>query len=70
MLVDSIADTAWCGGVVLGGNPVRLNDIDIRRIGGSLSINGEIIEILSGSGYSAVVGDVEFHHNILMRLPG
>ena len=44
MLVDSIADTAWCGGVVLGGNPVRLNDIDIRRIGGSLSINGEIIE--------------------------
>ena len=44
MLVDSIADTAWCGGVVLGGNPVRLNDIDIRRMGASLSVNAEIIE--------------------------
>ena len=44
MLVDSIADTAWRGGVVLGGNPVRLNDVDIRRMGASLSVNGEIIE--------------------------
>ena len=44
MLVDSISDTAWCGGLVLGANPVRLSDIDIRRIGASLSINGEIIE--------------------------
>lgn len=44
MLVDSIADTAWCGGVVLGANPVRLADLDIRRISASLSINGRIVE--------------------------
>ncbi len=44
MLVDSISDTAWCGGVVLGGNPAKLENIDIRRIGASLSINGEIVE--------------------------
>jgi 2-keto-4-pentenoate hydratase len=44
LLVDSISDAASCGFVVLGGNPARLTDIDIRRIGGSLSINGDIIE--------------------------
>jgi 2-keto-4-pentenoate hydratase len=44
MLADSIADTAWCGGVVLGANPIRLTDVDIRRIAASLSVNGEIIE--------------------------
>jgi len=38
---DTIADLAACGGVVLGGNPVRLEDIDIRSIAGSLLINGE-----------------------------
>lgn len=41
-LVDSIADTAWCGGVVLGGNPLDLRDIDVRRLSATLSINGEI----------------------------
>lgn len=41
-VIDSIADAAWCGRVVLGGNPRRLADIDIRRIGGALSINGDI----------------------------
>lgn len=51
MLVDSIADSAWCGGLVLGGNPVKLTDVDVRRIGASLSINGEIVE----SGTSAAV---------------
>ena len=44
LLVDSISDAASCGFVVLGGNPARLTDIDIRRVGGSLSINGDIIE--------------------------
>jgi 2-keto-4-pentenoate hydratase len=43
-LVDSIADAASCGFVILGGNPRRLTDIDIRRIGASLSKNGEIEE--------------------------
>lgn len=44
MLVDSIADTAWCGGVVLGANPARLTDIDIRRVGASLAIDGVVVE--------------------------
>ncbi len=44
LLVDSISDAASCGFVVLGGNPARLTDIDIRRVSGSLSINGDIME--------------------------
>lgn len=38
---DTIADLAAIGGVVLGGNPISLLDIDIRNIHGSLIINGE-----------------------------
>ena len=41
-LVDSISDGAWCGSVVLGGNPVKLTDVDVRNMSASLSINGEI----------------------------
>ena len=44
MLVDSISDAASCGFVVLGGNPARLTDIDIRRMSGSMLINGDIME--------------------------
>jgi 2-oxo-hept-3-ene-1,7-dioate hydratase/2-keto-4-pentenoate hydratase len=44
LLVDSISDAASCGFVVLGGNPARLADIDIRRVSGSLAINGDIME--------------------------
>ena len=54
MLVDSIADAAACGLVVLGGRPVKLTDVDIRRIGASLSINGSVEE--SGVA-SAVMGN-------------
>jgi 2-keto-4-pentenoate hydratase len=50
-LVDSIADAAACGLVVLGGRPVRLTDIDVRRVGATLSINGSIEE----SGVSSAV---------------
>jgi 2-keto-4-pentenoate hydratase len=50
-LVDSIADAASCGSVVLGGRPVRLTDIDIRRVGATLSINGSVEE----SGVAAAV---------------
>jgi len=50
-LVDSIADAASCGLVVLGGNPLRLTDIDIRRVGATLSRNGEVEE----SGVAAAV---------------
>jgi 2-oxo-hept-3-ene-1,7-dioate hydratase/2-keto-4-pentenoate hydratase len=41
-LVDSISDGAWCGFAVLGGNPAKLTDIDVRTISASLSVNGEI----------------------------
>lgn len=51
---DTIADLAAVGGVILGGNPVSLNDIDIRNIRGSLLINGEVRE--QGSS-SAVLGN-------------
>lgn len=54
MLVDSISDGASCGFVVLGGCPRRLTDIDPRRIGGALSIGGEVHE--SGVA-SAVLGN-------------
>lgn len=50
-LVDTIADAASCGFVVLGSNPRRLDQIDIRRIGAVLLKNGEIEE----SGVSAAV---------------
>ena len=53
-LVDSISDAAACGMVVLGGLPRKLTDIDVRRIGASLSINGVIEE--SGVA-SAVMGN-------------
>jgi 2-oxo-hept-3-ene-1,7-dioate hydratase/2-keto-4-pentenoate hydratase len=54
MLVDSIADAASCGFVVLGGNPVRLTDVDVRRLSGSLLINGDIMETGSAA---AVMGN-------------
>jgi len=41
-LVDSISDGAFCGFVVLGGNPAKLTDVDVRTVSASLSINGEI----------------------------
>lgn len=54
MLIDSIADAASCGAVVLGGNPTRLTDVDVRRLSATLSINGAILE--SGSA-AAVMGN-------------
>lgn len=43
-VVDSIADAATCGLVVLGSTPRRLSDIDIRDIEGVLEVNGEVVE--------------------------
>jgi 2-keto-4-pentenoate hydratase len=42
VLVDTIADNASSGLVVLGGNPVGLHDIDIRTIGVTLTRNGVV----------------------------
>lgn len=44
LLVDNISDGAACGLVVLGGKPAKLTDVDVRRIGAYLAINGEIME--------------------------
>ena len=41
-LVDTIADNASSGGVVLGSRPVRITDIDLRLAGCILMRNGEI----------------------------
>jgi 2-keto-4-pentenoate hydratase len=54
LLVDSISDAAMCGFVVLGGNPAKLTDVDVRRLSASLSINGQVLE--SGTA-SAVMGN-------------
>ncbi|HZQ37679.1 MAG TPA: fumarylacetoacetate hydrolase family protein [Dehalococcoidia bacterium] len=43
-VIDSVCDAASCGLVVLGGNPRRLDQVDIRRIGASLAKNGDIEE--------------------------
>jgi len=41
-LIDTVADLAACGAVVLGANPRRLDQIDIRRVKGSILCNGKV----------------------------
>lgn len=41
-IIDTVADLAACGGVVLGANPRRLDAIDIRRVHGTILRNGEL----------------------------
>ncbi len=53
-IVDTIADNASSGKVVLGGNPVRLADVDVRSIGAKLLRNGDLAE--SGTA-AAVLGN-------------
>ncbi len=53
-IVDSISDAASCGFVMVAGNPISLNDIDIRHVSGALYKNGQIEE--SGMA-SAVMGN-------------
>ncbi|QDL91637.1 2-oxo-hepta-3-ene-1,7-dioic acid hydratase [Paroceanicella profunda] len=43
-IVDTIADNAAYGAIVLGGRPVRPFDVDLRWIGATLSQNGCIEE--------------------------
>lgn len=53
-VIDSIADAASCGFIMVGGNPARLEDIDIRHVAGALYKNGEVEE--SGTA-AAVMGN-------------
>lgn len=41
-IIDTVADLAACGGVVLGANPRRLDAIDLRRVNGAILRNGEV----------------------------
>lgn len=41
-IVDTVADLAACGGVILGANPRRLDAIDIRRVRGVILCNGKV----------------------------
>jgi 2-keto-4-pentenoate hydratase len=41
-VVDTVADLAACGAAVLGANPCRLEDIDLRRVHGQMIINGKV----------------------------
>ena len=43
-LADTIADNASSGAVVLGGTPTKLTDLDLRLIGATLRVNGELRE--------------------------
>jgi 2-keto-4-pentenoate hydratase len=43
-IVDTIADNASSGGVILGGTPARLADVDLRLAGCLLYRNGELVE--------------------------
>lgn len=43
-LIDSISDAAACGYIILGANPFKLADVDVRDIGATLAINGDIME--------------------------
>lgn len=52
-LVDTIADNASSGGVVLGSSSVPLSQVDPRLVGGVLHRNGELVG--SGAG-GAVLG--------------
>lgn len=42
-IIDTISDNASSGGVVLGGKPTRLTDVDIRLIGCTFYRNGQIV---------------------------
>ena len=50
-VTDTVADLAACGAAVLGSNPRRLDQIDIRRVHGQMLINGDVVQ----EGYSSAV---------------
>ncbi|TCP53533.1 2-keto-4-pentenoate hydratase [Tamaricihabitans halophyticus] len=52
-IVDTIADNASSGGVVLGSKPTRLDRVDLQLAGCLLGVNGRIVETGAGG---AVLG--------------
>lgn len=53
-ITDTVADLAACGVAVLGANPRRLDQLDLRTMQGEMVINGEVVQ--SGLA-SAVLGN-------------
>ncbi|HWA60290.1 MAG TPA: fumarylacetoacetate hydrolase family protein [Caulobacteraceae bacterium] len=43
-IIDTVADLAACGAVVLGANPRRLDQIDVRRVKGQILRGGETLQ--------------------------
>ncbi|KAA9165725.1 2-keto-4-pentenoate hydratase [Amycolatopsis acidicola] len=52
-IVDTIADNASSGGVVLGSKPTALSDVDLRLTGCTLQLGGELVATGAGA---AVLG--------------
>lgn len=52
-IVDTIADNASSGGVVLGSKPTSLSDVDLRLVGCTLTLGGELVATGAGA---AVLG--------------
>ncbi|WP_435154861.1 2-keto-4-pentenoate hydratase [Amycolatopsis sacchari] len=52
-IVDTIADNASSGGVVLGSKPTLLSDVDLRLAGCTLQLGGELVATGAGA---AVLG--------------
>lgn len=50
-ITDTVADLAACGAAVLGANPRRLDQLDLRTMRGEMVINGEVVQ----SGLAAAV---------------
>jgi 2-keto-4-pentenoate hydratase len=51
-LIDTVADNASCGMLVVGGRMTKVTDLDLRLVGMALSRNGEIID--TGAGAAAL----------------
>lgn len=43
-ITDTVADLAACGAAVLGANPRRLEQLDLRTMHGEMVINGKVVQ--------------------------
>jgi 2-oxo-hept-3-ene-1,7-dioate hydratase/2-keto-4-pentenoate hydratase len=43
-ITDTVADLAACGAAVLGANPRRLDQLDLRTVQGEMLINGNVVQ--------------------------
>ncbi len=52
-IIDTISDNASSGGVILGSKVARIDEVDLRMMGCTLHVNGELVETGAGG---AVLG--------------